>query len=117
MKLMQCAKCCFESIADNVVISHIYHAKQVAPFKTMKMHSCSHASPLKYYGGLVVGSTIFLQCHTDADFTISMAKIHLIRKDKYKVDDKLLSTFAYPKYKIIAYEISRLFGNGFKQTL
>jgi hypothetical protein len=35
MKLMRHAEYCFEAIVDNEVISHMYHAKQVVPFKTM----------------------------------------------------------------------------------
>jgi hypothetical protein len=34
MKLMRHAEYCFEAIADNEVVSHLYHAKQVVPFKT-----------------------------------------------------------------------------------
>ncbi len=37
MKLMRHAKYCFEDIVDNEVISYMYHAKQVIPFKTMSM--------------------------------------------------------------------------------
>jgi len=39
MSLMLCAKYCCEAIADHQVISHVYHAKQVVPFKTMNMSS------------------------------------------------------------------------------
>jgi hypothetical protein len=35
MKLMRHAEYCFEAIADNEVISHVFHAKQIVPFKTM----------------------------------------------------------------------------------
>ena len=36
MKLMRHAEYCFEDIADSEVISHMFHAKQVVPFKTME---------------------------------------------------------------------------------
>jgi hypothetical protein len=39
MSLMGCAKNSFEAIANSEVISHVYHAKQVVPFKTMKISS------------------------------------------------------------------------------
>jgi hypothetical protein len=60
------------------------------------MSSCSHASPLKYYSGLAFGSNMFLQCHTDPDFTMSMAQIHLKGKDKYKLDDNVIVYFGFP---------------------
>ncbi len=60
MKLMQHAKHCYEFIADNKVISHTFHAKQVVPFKTMSMPSSSHTSTLKFYGALAFGCNVFL---------------------------------------------------------
>ncbi len=75
MKLMRHAKHCYEFIADNEVISHMFHAKQVVPFKTMNMPSFSHTSLLKYYGAFAFGTNLFLRCHIDSDFTMSMVLI------------------------------------------
>ncbi len=93
MKLMRHAKYCYEFIADNEVISHMFHAKQVVPFKTMSMPSSSHTSMLKYYRALAFGHNVFLWCHTDSDFSMSMAQIHLKGKDKYELDDDVVVFF------------------------
>jgi hypothetical protein len=39
---------------------------------------------------------MFLGCHTDADFTMSMAQIHLKGKGKYKLDDNVVVYFCFP---------------------
>ncbi len=65
MSLMQHAEYCFEALAHHKVISHLYHAKQVVPFKTMNRTVSSNESRLKYYGGLAFGCNVFLQCHTN----------------------------------------------------
>jgi hypothetical protein len=96
MKLMRHAEHGYEFIADNEVISHMFHAKQVVPFKTMSMPSSSHTSSLKYYGALAFGRNVFLRCHTDSDFTMSMVQIHLKGEDKYKVDDDIVVYFCFP---------------------
>jgi hypothetical protein len=72
MRLMQYAELSFESMADHQVLSHMHHAKQVVPFKTMTMSS--DPTPLKYYGALAFGCNVFLRCHTDDDFTMSMIR-------------------------------------------
>ncbi len=67
------AERCFEAIVDSVVLSHIHHAKSAVPFQTMKLPHTNLTSPLKYYGGIAFGCNVFLRCHTDAAYTISMA--------------------------------------------
>ena len=96
MKLMRHAESAFESIADNGVMSHMYHAKQVVPFKTMSAPFISETTPLKYYGALAFGCNVFLPCHTDDDFTMSMIQIHLKGKDKYEVNDDVVVYFCFP---------------------
>ena len=96
MSLMQCAEYCFEAIADHQVISHVYHAKQVVPFKTMNMSSCKKSSTLKYYGGSAFGCKLFLRCHIDDDFTMSMAHVHLKGKDQYSLADNVVVYFCFP---------------------
>jgi hypothetical protein len=71
MSLMQHVEYCFEALADHQVISHVYHAKQVVPFKTMNRTIHSQQPQLKYYGGWAFGCNVILQCHTDHDFTMS----------------------------------------------
>jgi hypothetical protein len=60
MKMMQCAEYAFEVISNHQVISNVHHAKQLVPFKTMKIPSCNDYTPLKYYGGIGFGSNVFL---------------------------------------------------------
>ena len=43
--------------------------------------------PTKYFGGIAFGCTVFLCCHTDDDFTLSMAHILLDGSDVYALDD------------------------------
>ena len=95
-KLMRHAEHCYESISDTQVISHMFHARQVVPFKTMTMPFSSQASMLKYYGAFAFGRNVFLRCHTDADFTMSMVQIHLKGKEEYGVDDAVVAYFCFP---------------------
>ena len=60
MKLMQHAEYCFEALADHQVISHMYHANQVLPFKMMNGILYSQESQLKYYSELAFGCYVFL---------------------------------------------------------
>jgi hypothetical protein len=101
IKLMRHAEYCFEAIADNDVISHVYHAKQLVPFKTMNVMTTTEQMSLKYYGALAFGCNVFLQCHTDADFTMSIAQIHLKGKDKYEVDDHIVVYFISPFWGLL----------------
>jgi hypothetical protein len=96
MKLMRYIERCYESIVDSEVISHMFHAKQVVPFKTMTMPGSSQKSMLKYYGALAFGCNVFLRCHTDSDFTMSIAQIHLKGKATYELDDDIVVYFCFP---------------------
>ena len=95
MKLMRKAEDCFERLADSEVISHIHHAKVVVPFKTMTSPFDSTNS-LNYYGGLAFGRNVFLRCHTDEDFTMSMVNVHLKGLDKYSTSDPTVVYFCFP---------------------
>ena len=58
--------------------------------------SASHKSTLKYYGGLAFGCNVFLRCHTDNDYTMSMVQIHLKGKVKYNIEDDVVVYFCFP---------------------
>ncbi len=62
----------------------------------MTMPFSSHKSALKYYGGLAFGCNVFLRCHTDNDYTMSMAQIHLKGKDEYQIEDDVVVYFCFP---------------------
>jgi hypothetical protein len=95
-KLMRHAEHCYEFISDTQVISHMFHARQVVSFKTMTMPYSSQASMLKYYGAFAFGRNVFLRCHTDSDFTMSMVQIHLKGTGEYALDDAVVAYFCFP---------------------
>jgi hypothetical protein len=98
MQLMPCAEYCFESIVDHQVISHMFHMKKGVPFKTMNIPSCKSKSVtlLKYYGGLAFGCNVFLLCHTDLDYTMSISQVHPKGKDKYELHNDVVVYFCFP---------------------
>ncbi len=87
MWMIRPAELCFKMIAEHQVVSHICHARMVVPFKTM--------SGSKYYGGIAYGCNVFLQCHTNADFTISIAQVFLKGRNRYKIDDEVVVYFCF----------------------
>jgi hypothetical protein len=95
--LMQCAEMCFEVIADHQVISHLHHAKKVVPFKTMSDTSNGSHSSSKYYGGIDIGTIVFLFCHANADFTMSISQIFPNGESKYHLNDDVVVYFFFPK--------------------
>ncbi len=96
MKMMQCAEYAFEAISDHQVISNVPHAKRLVQFKTMKIPSCDDYTPLKYYGSIGFGCNVFLQCHTDSDFTMNIASVYLKGKINTKLMMMPLFIFAFP---------------------
>jgi hypothetical protein len=95
MKLMRKAEDCFERLADSEVLSHIDHARVLVPFKTMTSPFDS-AHSLNYYGGLAFGSNVFLRCHTDEDFTMSMVNVHLKGVRQYSTSNPIVVYFCFP---------------------
>ncbi len=53
-----------------------------APLKTM--------SGSKYYGGIAYGCNVFLCCHTDADFTMSISQVFLKGRNRYEIDNEVV---------------------------
>ncbi len=88
MWMMRCAELCFKMIADHQVVSHICHTRKVVPFKTI--------SGSKYYGGITYSCNVFLRCHTNADFTMSISQDFLKGRNRYKIDDKVVVYFCFP---------------------
>jgi hypothetical protein len=93
---MTMAEGCFEEVADSAVLSHVHHAKNAVPFQAMKLPHANHTTPLKYYGGIAFGCNIFLQCHTDADFTMHIAQILLKGKELCTNKDDVVDYFCFP---------------------
>jgi hypothetical protein len=75
-------------------------ARELIPFKTMRAPPfdsafCCHPRT-KYFGSIAFGCNVFLRCHTDNDFTYSMAHILLADHDLYKLDDDFVVYFCFP---------------------
>jgi hypothetical protein len=93
--LMRRAEESYKDIADHQVISHIHHAKKAVPFKTFTTTDPQHGSA-KFFGGIAFGSNVFLRCHTDQDFTMSISQVFLKGKLHYAVDDDVIVYFCFP---------------------
>ncbi len=76
------------TIVDHQVVSHICHARTMVPFKTM--------SGSKNYGRIAYGCNVFLHCHTNADFTMSISQVFLKGRNRYKIDDEVVVYFCFP---------------------
>jgi hypothetical protein len=72
------------------------NAKNTVPFKTMSL-SNSTKSSCKYYSGLAFGCNVFLQCHTDEDFTMSIVQVFVNGKEIYHIDNAVVVYFCFPK--------------------
>jgi hypothetical protein len=96
--LMKRAEICFRTIADSRVISHLDHAKKLVNYQTFKSGSTDDHSKFnaEFFGGIGFGTNVFLRCHTDADFTMSIIQVFLKGKEKYSLDDDVIVYFCFP---------------------
>ena len=95
--LMKCAETSFRSLADHCVISHLHYAKKLVPFKpfTSTVDKSSTFSS-DFFGGIAFGSNVFLWCHTDADFTMSISQVFLKGRREYNINDDVIAYFCFP---------------------
>ena len=93
--LMRRAEESFKTIADHQVISHIHHAKNAVPFKTFTP-SNPKSTCANIYGGMAFGTNVFLRCHTDQDFTMSISQVFVEGKANYNLDDDVIVYFCFP---------------------
>ncbi len=94
--IMRSAEMCFETINDHQVISQILHAKKQVPFRTMTTQTSMGNSTFKCYGSMAIGCNVFLPCHTDQDFTMSIFQAFQRGVNKYDVDDAIVVYFCFP---------------------
>ena len=95
--MMKRAEMSFREFADHAVISHNYHAKKLVPFKTFQCTGdLSSTFSSEFFGGIAFGTNVFLHCHTDADFTMSISQVFLKGKDVYNLQDDVISYFCFP---------------------
>jgi hypothetical protein len=93
-KMVKRAELLFESFAGSEVLDHIQRAKGVVPFKRMHAPHCNQAHA-KYFGAIAFGCNVFLHCHDDDDFTLSMAHVILGGKEQYNLDDEDAGNFGF----------------------
>ena len=96
--MMKRAEMSFRAIADHAVLSHHDHAKKVVSFKTFTSsmednHSNFNA---QFFGGIAFGTNVFLRCHTDADFTMSISQVFLKGRSEYLPSDDIVAYFCFP---------------------
>jgi hypothetical protein len=96
LRMVRRAELLFDSFASDEVLQHIRCAKHVVPFKTMCAPSSYCIPPAKYFGAIAFGCNVFLRCHTDDDFTLSMAHVLLDGHDQYQLDDDVIIFFCFP---------------------
>jgi hypothetical protein len=97
LRIMRRAERSFEEIADHQVISHLKNVKAVVPFKTMSLPSSAGKNhSVRYFGGIAFGSNAFLRCHTDADFTMSIAQVFLKGQNTLQANDDVVVYFCFP---------------------
>jgi hypothetical protein len=96
--LMKRAETSFCSIADHCVLSHLHHAKKLVPFKTFTSTGVDQTSSFSsdFFGGIAFGSNVFLRCHTDADFTMSITQAFLKGIPEYHLKDDVIAYFCFP---------------------
>ena len=101
MRMVRWAELLFESFAADEVIEYIRSAKDAIPFKTMRAPtnvdgSSKSIPPAKYFGAMAFGCNVFLRCHRNDDFTLSMCHILLDGKDHYNLNDEVDVYFCFP---------------------
>ena len=96
--LMKRAETAFSLFADHCVISHLHHAKKLVPFKTFSPTADNKSSTLSsdFFGGIAFGTNVFLRCHTDADFTMSITQVFLKGCPEYQLNDHIIAYFCFP---------------------
>lgn len=94
LKMTRRAEVALESFADTSILRQLSVAKQVVPFRTMSTPNAS--ADVKYFGAIAFGQNVFLRCHTDDDFTMSVTQIFLKGIDCYDVHDNVVAFFCFP---------------------
>ncbi len=97
LDLLQQAEYAFDMFASTNIIRHIVKAKKRVPFLTMapSPSSSSNQHSARYYNGAGFGVNVFLRCHIDNDFTMSIVQVHMDRC--YQDDDPIVCYFCLPR--------------------
>ena len=92
------AESALESFADTNVLRQLSAAKETVNFMTFSAPN-SHER-VKYFGALAFGRNVFLRCHTDDDFTLSVTQIYLRGRDVYAPTDEPVAFFCFPTRRV-----------------
>ena len=57
---------------------------------------CQVEPAVRYFGGIAFGSNVFVCCHTDANFTMSIAQVFLKSRNTYQTNDDVVVYFCFP---------------------
>ena len=70
----------------------------MVPYKTFTANRPTQQSSLnaQYFGGIAFGTNVFLRCHTDEDFTMSIIQVFLKGKKVYLPEDDVVVYFCFP---------------------
>ena len=101
--VMKRAERSFRAFADHSIISHLHHAKKLIPFKTFNTSTGDEVSTFSsdFFGGIAFGTNVFLRCHTDQDFTMSIFQVFLKGRCKYSLDDEVVAYFCFPTLGVV----------------
>jgi hypothetical protein len=96
--MMKRAERSFRVIAEHSVLSHLQQAKKLVPFKTFTADRPKNPSAFnaQFFGGIAFGTNVFLRCHMDADFTMSIIQVFLKGKSEYLSEDDVVVYFCFP---------------------
>jgi hypothetical protein len=94
---MKRAETSFRAFADHCVISHLHHAKKLVPFTTFSSTGDDSSTFLfNFFGGIAFGTNVFLHCHTDANFTMSISQVFLKGRPVFHIHDGIIAYFCFP---------------------
>ena len=92
--MMKRAEESFRQFAEHAVISNLFHARKLVPFNTFTSATTNYEAD--YFGSIGYGTNVFLRCHTDQDFTMSIIQVLLKGRTRYNLDDDIIVHFCLP---------------------
>ena len=84
----------FHAFVPTKVIRHIREAGNLLSYETISSSSKEEKSAI--YHGIAFGVNVFLPCHTDSDFTLSITQVHVDNLD-YSLTDPVVNYFCFPR--------------------
>ena len=91
----------FTKWIDSNVLRAIRHAKDVVKFSSLHRQASCDWAPASIFGSIAFGRNVYLNSHTDQDYTYSIVTVHRPLPDgasNYTVDDDVICYFVFPRY-------------------